>query len=88
MGEATWGFDLVICAAWDRRRGRNPEEVPALLADGARRLGPGGPEVLVAGTESQAVVLLAQQIRPGDLCVICSFDTEPMRQLLLQALGG
>jgi hypothetical protein len=87
MGEATWAFDLVILASWDKRRGRAPEEVPALLAEGVRRLGPGGPDVLVASTESEAVSLLARQIQSGDFCVVCSFDGERMRQLLLNALG-
>lgn len=87
MGEATWGFDLVIVASWDKRRGRSPEDVPALLAAGARSLGPGGPEVLLAGPESEAVGLLAHHIRPGDFVVVCSYVSERMRQLLLAALG-
>lgn len=87
MGEAVWGFDLVIFASWERRRGRSPAEVPALLAEGAHRLGPGGPEVLVTGPESEAVSVLAQQIRSGDFCVVCSFESERMRQRLLAVCG-
>lgn len=87
VGRATWGFDRVICAAWDRRRGRSAEEVPALLAEGVRSLGPGGPSALVGGTESEVVTLLAREIRPGDLCVFCSFASDVMRQKLLASLG-
>lgn len=86
VGQACWGFDLVICAARDRRRGREKQEVPSLLAEGARSLGPGGPEVLVAGTELEAVAVLAQQLRPGDFCVVCTFESNVMRQALLAGL--
>ncbi|WP_158218577.1 Mur ligase family protein [Synechococcus sp. 1G10] len=87
VGQATWGFDLVIVASWDKRKGRPAGEVSALLAEGVRSLGPGGPKVLRVGTESDAVGVLAEQIRPGDLCVVCSYESELMRQQLLTALG-
>ena len=86
VGRATRGFDLVICAAWDARRGRAPHEVPALLAEGARSLGPDGPMVLVAGVESEAVAVLAGQIQPGDFCVVSTVESDMMRQRLLAAL--
>ena len=87
VGEASWGFDLVICASWDQRRGRAAEEVPHLLADGIRSLGSGGPACLLGGLESEAVALLAAQIQPGDFCVVCSFESDAMRQRLLTLLG-
>ncbi|MTW22771.1 Mur ligase family protein [Allochromatium palmeri] len=86
VGRATWGFHLVICAAWFERDGRTPDEVPALLEEGVRSLGSGRPTALLAGEESAAVLLLAQQLRPGDFCVVCSFDTYNMRERLLAAL--
>lgn len=86
-GRATRGFDLVICAAWDNRRGRPPHEVPELLAEGIRSLGPGGPAVLVAGVESEAVQVLAGQIQRGDFCVVNTFASDAMRERLLAALG-
>lgn len=86
VGRATRGFDVVICAAWDARRGRAPHEVPALLAEGARSLGPDGPMVLVAGVESEAVAVLAGQIQPGDFCVVSTVESDMMRQRLLAAL--
>lgn len=88
VGQATWGFDLVICAAWEQRRGRPAKEVPTLLAEGVHRLGPGRPAVLLGGRMSEAVNLLAQLIQPGDLCVVCSFETEETRRLLFQGLGS
>ena len=86
VGQETWGFDLVICAAWYKRSGRTELEIPALLAEGVRSLAPGGPEALVAGPEAKAVAVLAAQLQPGDFCVVCSFDTDTMRQQLLSAL--
>jgi cyanophycin synthetase len=86
VGRATWGFDLVICASWDTRRGRSPHEVPALLAEGVRSLGPGGPTAVVAGVESEAVQALAGQIRPGDFCVVATFASDMMRERLLATL--
>jgi hypothetical protein len=85
-GQAAWGFDLVITASSDERRGRDPREVPALLAEGVRSLGPGGPEVVVAGVESEAVERLAELLRPGDLCVVSSWRTVEMRRRLLSTL--
>jgi cyanophycin synthetase len=88
VGQETWGFDLVICAAWDERSGRAEHEVPTLLAAGVRSLAPDGPEVLVAGHEAEAVGVLAQQLQPGDFCVVCSFDTPAMRNRLLTTVLG
>jgi cyanophycin synthetase len=88
VGEQAWGFDLVICTAFEERRGRPDHEVPNLLAAGVRQIGPNGPQVLVATTESEAVVLLAQQIRPGDFCLVSSYATVTMRRWLLQALAN
>ncbi|QPN60726.1 hypothetical protein H8F24_04870 [Synechococcus sp. CBW1002] len=87
VGQATWGFDLVVCAAWSERRNRTPDMVPALLAKGVRSLGPDGPAVLESGLESEAVALLAEQIRPGDFCVVSTFESEIMREKLLAALS-
>ncbi len=87
VGQETWGFDLVICAAWYKRGARTEQEIPALLAEGVRRLAPGGPEVLIAGPEAEAVNVLADQIQPGDFCVVCSFDSDTMRERLLRLLG-
>lgn len=85
-GQAAWGFDLVITASSEERRGRHPYEVPALLAEGVRSLGAGGPEVVVAGVESEAVERLAELLRPGDLCVVSSWRTVEMRRRLLSTL--
>ncbi|MCX5967290.1 MAG: hypothetical protein NTV57_06540 [Cyanobacteria bacterium] len=53
-----------------------------------RSLAPDGPEVLVAGHEAEAVGVLAQQLQPGDFCVVCSFDTPAMRNRLLTTVLG
>ncbi len=87
VGQETGAFDLVICAAWYKRGNRTEQEVPSLLAEGVRRLAPGGPEVLIAGVEAEAVNVLAHQIQPGDFCVVCSFDSDTMRERLLRLLG-
>lgn len=87
VGQQTWGFDWVLCAAWFKRRGREVHEGPALLAEGVRSLGPEGPQALEVGAEQEAVAVLAQQLQPGDFCMVCSFDTAGMRQRLLETLA-
>lgn len=88
VGQACQDFDLVATAAWFERRGREPHEVPALLAEGIRSLGQQAPAVIELGVETEAVAPLAELIQPGDFCVVCSFATEMMRQKLLHALGS
>lgn len=88
VGQSCQGFDLVITAAWFERRGREPHEVPALLAEGIRSLGQQGPAVIELGVETEAVASLAKLLQPEDFCVVCSFTTELMREVLLNALGS
>jgi len=88
MGQAAWGFDLVIAAAQQKRKGREAQEVPALLAQGIRSIHPEAPEVLESGVEiQQGVSLLAEVLRPGDFCVVTSFETDAMRARLRQMLA-
>ena len=88
VGQACQGFDLVITASWFERRGREPHEVPALLAEGIRSLGQQAPAVIELGVETEAVAPLAELIQAGDFCVVCTFATELMREVLLDALGS
>lgn len=87
VGQATRGFDLVLTAAWNERRGRDPREVPALLAEGVRSLGDGAPAVLELGLELKAVARLGELLQPGDICLVSSFATEAMRQRLQAVLA-
>ena len=88
VGQACQGFDLVITASWFERSGREPHEVPALLAEGIRSLGQQAPAVIELGVETEAVAPLAELIQAGDFCVVCTFATELMREGLLDALGS
>jgi cyanophycin synthetase len=87
MGQGAWGFDRAIFAAREDRRGRSPEQVPQLLADGARTLGPGGPVVSVVGYERVSVRALVQDLQPNDFCLVCTFHVNQMRAVLREALS-
>lgn len=86
MGQACEGFDVVLAAVKTERRGRESQEVPALLAAGVRSLGEQAPAVIEAEVETEAIACLAELHQPGDFCVVCSFATELMREKLLHAL--
>lgn len=87
MGAACWGFDVVVCCASRQRRTRQPEEVVQLLANGVRSLQSPAPEILLSHTEEEALPTLVSQLRPGDFCVIRSFESFWIPEALQKALA-
>lgn len=82
VGASTLGFDQVFCAARSERDARAVEEVPQLLAEGVRSIGSDRPNPLVMADELDAVKPFLKALRPGDLAVVSTFETQAMRQRL------
>lgn len=86
MGQATWGFDLVICCSREERKGRAAHEVPSLLAKGVKSLGPGGPTALISGPEPSCIQVLKEQLKEDDFCIVCTFHTNSMKEGIMQSI--
>lgn len=87
IGKAAWGFEHIICASRDKRLGRkSANEVPRLLAEGASKISHKAPITHEAGTESEALHVLANLLEPGDLCLISNFNGLNMKGKLRGAL--
>lgn len=87
IGKAAWGFEHIICASRDKRLGRkSANEVPRLLAEGASKISHKAPITHEAGSESEALQVLANLLEPGDLCLISNFNGLSMKGKLRSAL--
>lgn len=83
IGRSVGGFDHVIFASRDSRLGRSScDEVPRLLAEGAASISGQAPEIVQAGTESNALFILFQMLKPGDLCIISNFNVVGTKRVL------
>ncbi len=71
---ATFGFDHYICFSLDDRRGRAPEEVPALLKESLLAGGIGEDRISAFKDEVDAVAAALAMARPGDLVALLSTD--------------
>ena len=80
---AARGFDVLVMKEDASLRGRQPGDVAALLAEGARSAGVADEAILTKLDEREAVDLALGHARPGDLLVIFADDvTRTWKQVI------